>query len=482
MPTEFPQKIPGRRRWAALLAGQSALAAAFLACGPAAGGEFDEQPAWPLCGRITEQSPPGWTEGDGCPGERFGSTSFSDEPLSSTFGPRPLYSGENRYDFHRGVDIATPVGTPFFAVTSGTVQIAGPDAAYSDPLVRVRHFRPGHQACEPEGCYYSLYLHISAWVVEAGAEVRKGQLLGYTGASSSGFEHLHFEVRDAPSFDPWSAWSRDAVHPLRLLPYSPAGESLAASILPVPGGGPHSLTLLTRRYDLLSVDVEVLDRKLWPVHQPGDEPGQSGYHVHPPFFDMEVFNFQFSHKDSAVFPWERFGPGGASECPFHADHGASYSPHVHLDAQDPADYRRGLFNGIGVRTLRYWPSDEREYEIGLDFLALHGGVGCLEVTATFASGRPTASSLGNCAFDEEQRVSLRVSKNEHSRKVRLSWSGSGGGKFVVYRNGARLPGIMEGKSWTDPGVSAGGRYRYRVCPLGQPARCSHSQVVRLHRK
>ncbi len=32
--------------------------------------------------------------------------------IASPFGPRPLASGNDRYDFHRGIDIATDVGTP----------------------------------------------------------------------------------------------------------------------------------------------------------------------------------------------------------------------------------------------------------------------------------------------------------------------------------------------------------------------------------
>ena len=107
------------------------------------GAEFDREAVWPLCGRITENPPDGWAEDDDCPPVRFGRAAHTDEPFSSTLGPRPLYSENNRYDFHRGLDIATPIGTPFFAVASGVVLIAGDDPSYSDPLVSVRHYRPG---------------------------------------------------------------------------------------------------------------------------------------------------------------------------------------------------------------------------------------------------------------------------------------------------------------------------------------------------
>ena len=96
----------------------------------------DPNSTWPLCGRISENPPSEWGAADGCPAVRFGDADYSDEPLSSTFGPRPLFSDNLRYDFHRGVDIATPIGTPFFAISDGTVVIAGNSPNYSDPLAR----------------------------------------------------------------------------------------------------------------------------------------------------------------------------------------------------------------------------------------------------------------------------------------------------------------------------------------------------------
>ncbi len=465
------------------------LVAACLCTGPAEGllqaAEFDPQAAWPLCGRLSDSPPANWMPGDPCPPERFGDARFSDQPLSSTFGPRPLYSGANRYDFHRGLDIATPVGTPFFAVTGGLVQIAGADPSYSDPLVKLRHYRPGYQSCAPAGCYYSLYLHISQWVVAAGQTVAKGQLLGYTGASSSGFEHMHFEVRDAPSFDPNSAWSRDAIHSLRLLPYS-AQTSVSMSLDATPPSSQDStstlsVTLLSSRYDLQAVDVEVLDRKLRPIPQAGDVPDSRGYPVHPPYFDMEWTNFLYSHKSSSAFPWSSFGAGGANECPYHAEHGGSYDASLHVDAQDPQDYLVGLFNGIRVRTLRYWPSNERDYEISLEFLELEGDAACMEVTATFASGGSAGAAWGDCLPETAVRPSLQLSANTNGRKVRLAWNGIPAGRVDIYRNGVPMPVTVSGKFWTDHDVSPGGRYRYRVCPVGQADRCSRSEVIRLKR-
>ena len=244
-------------------------------------GELDSQMVWPLCGRISENPPPNWADPDGCPANRAGDPVFNDAPLSSSYGPRPLASENNRYDFHRGVDIATPIGTPVFAVTDGIVRTAGVHPSYSDPLVSIRHFRPGQSSCSATGCYHSNYLHMSGWVVAKDQTVSKGQLIGYSGASgASGFEHLHFEVRNAPASDPFSSWSRDAIHPLGVVPYQvPSLSSIAFNNVDTsnPSAITADITINSNRYDLVTVEMTVFDGNLNPVAQAGETPDQNGY-------------------------------------------------------------------------------------------------------------------------------------------------------------------------------------------------------------
>ncbi|MDX1459678.1 MAG: PKD domain-containing protein [Xanthomonadales bacterium] len=362
--------------------------------------DTDSNPIWPLCGRITENPPPGWVDTDGCPAGRFGDPAYSDEPLSATFGPRPLASESNRYDFHRGVDIATPSGTPFFAIADGIVQTAGTHPSFSDPLVRVRHFRPGETSCNAGGCYNSLYLHISSAVVAENDTVVKGQLLGYTGASGSGFEHLHFEMRDAPDFDPFSSWQRDSIHPLQVVPYqAPNNTTIQFNNVDFtdPLAGIVDLTVTSNRFDLMRVELTLLDGALAVIPQSGNTPDARGYNVAPSFFDMDAWNFQYTHKDSTNFPWSSYGAGGVNECPYHADHGGSYDAHVHMDQQDPGNYQEGLFNGLHIRTQKYWPSDVDDYTVDLEFLALEGDPACVQATATFASGDTGFAEWGSCS-------------------------------------------------------------------------------------
>ena len=64
-----------------------------------------------------------------------------------------------------------------------------------------------------KGYFYSNYLHVEDWVVNAGQTVRKGQLIGHTGLDGrSGFPHLHFEIRAGRS------WQKYCCNPWKYLP------------------------------------------------------------------------------------------------------------------------------------------------------------------------------------------------------------------------------------------------------------------------
>jgi murein DD-endopeptidase MepM/ murein hydrolase activator NlpD len=86
---------------------------------------------------------------------------------------------------HIGLDIAARMWDPIVAVADGVVVFAEWGGGYGN-LVIVEH----------EGGWHSYYAHLSEIVVEAGQEMRQGELLG--GAGSTGYStgpHLHFELR-----------------------------------------------------------------------------------------------------------------------------------------------------------------------------------------------------------------------------------------------------------------------------------------------
>lgn len=364
---------------------------------------YDSSPAWPLCGRLTEDPNETWnalTDPD-CPAYRHGDAAYSDVDsdgrFGSTFGPRLLYSDNLRYDFHRGLDISTPTGTPAFAIADGVVYDAGVRSGYSDPVIIVRHFRPGYTSCSSVGCYHAMYLHMSGWdPVATGDVVTKGQLLGYTGASASGYQHLHFEIRDAPAADPFSIWQRDCIHPLGVLPYASAAAwtvSIDSVTMGADGEPDVVMTVTGARDDVARVEVKMTDDSGVVVAQPGDTPNALGYYVEPAFFDFDTWNFQYTHKNSASVPWASFGEGGAYECPYQAVHGASYSAHVHLDQADPSDAQVGLFNGVRVQTVQHSQGD---YWLKVAFQALRGPASCVTATATLTGG--TTQETTWCGF------------------------------------------------------------------------------------
>ena len=223
--------------------------------------------------------------------------------------PRPLLSDGERYDFHRGLDLASPVGTPAFAIADGVVQDAGVKSGYSEPVIIIRHYRPGYSSCSGGGgCFYSFYIHMRTEAAGGCCTVAKddmvaaGQLLGYTGESLSGFEHVHFELRDAPPEDSFSRWQRDTVHPLGVLPYSdPATVSGTVDVEAVDAqSDTYNVTVMieTTRHDVLGVELSVLDGQQQLVLQVGDTPTATttwGYSVGPSSFVFQDWSRQWSH-------------------------------------------------------------------------------------------------------------------------------------------------------------------------------------------
>jgi murein DD-endopeptidase MepM/ murein hydrolase activator NlpD len=106
--------------------------------------------------------------------------------ISSSFGQREdpvLGNGEG--EFHSGVDIRAPIGTPIRATADGTIKSAGEERGYGREVV-IDH---GHNL---ETCY----AHLSGFTVMAGQSVVRGQVIGYVGVSGrTTGANLHYEVR-----------------------------------------------------------------------------------------------------------------------------------------------------------------------------------------------------------------------------------------------------------------------------------------------
>ena len=103
--------------------------------------------------------------------------------MSSTFGPRKRPT-KGASTYHKGIDWATPVGTPIYASCGGTVAKAGWGSGYGN-VIYINH---------PDG-RQTRYGHLSKILVSPGQTVSQGQkiaLSGNTGVSSG--PHVHFEI------------------------------------------------------------------------------------------------------------------------------------------------------------------------------------------------------------------------------------------------------------------------------------------------
>ncbi|MDI6801631.1 MAG: M23 family metallopeptidase [Thermodesulfovibrionales bacterium] len=103
--------------------------------------------------------------------------------ITSHFGQRehPRHGG---MDFHSGIDISAPKGTPVKAVADGIVSFSGWSGG-SGNLVVIEH---GYG-------YSTLYAHNSTNKVNVGQTINRGDIIAFVGATGNATgAHLHYEV------------------------------------------------------------------------------------------------------------------------------------------------------------------------------------------------------------------------------------------------------------------------------------------------
>ena len=109
-----------------------------------------------------------------------------DGEISSSFGERedPIL-GNGEGEFHPGIDIRAPEGTPIHATADGVVLNAGIVNGYGR-FVAIDH---GHGLTTGYG-------HMSGFAVTTGQSVTRGQVIGYVGHTGrTTGNHVHYEVR-----------------------------------------------------------------------------------------------------------------------------------------------------------------------------------------------------------------------------------------------------------------------------------------------
>lgn len=102
---------------------------------------------------------------------------------NSPFGVKRYHNGVYTHDYHKGVDLRSPQGRPIKAIADGVVKIAAPHFRLHGGTVGLDHGQGVN----------SIYIHMSKVAVTKGQKVKKGDIIGYVGAT--GFAtgpHLHW--------------------------------------------------------------------------------------------------------------------------------------------------------------------------------------------------------------------------------------------------------------------------------------------------
>lgn len=219
-------------------------------------GPFPESFVWPITGTSTP------------------------DKIAYTFGPRRLKM-DQRYDFCRGIDLLSSEGTEVHAVADGEVRIAGKHPSYQQPLVQLRHKKPGGE----KQSFYTNYMYLADATVKEGDEVKQGDVIGHSGKSPNGYERMRFELRDGGSSQGFS------VHPLVALPYANA-TAPTIDIHNVSPGKEHSTVELT--VSVPSDEVDFLRLEL-DVVVAGGEP-------HKVVYDANEWNRLHTSKDKSADP------------------------------------------------------------------------------------------------------------------------------------------------------------------------------------
>lgn len=92
--------------------------------------------------------------------------------ISSRWGSQRILNGTPARP-HYGIDLAAPAGTPILAPAAGRVTLSRPDLHFEGGLVLIDHGQG----------LITAYLHQSRILVEAGQDVRRGDLIGRVGST-----------------------------------------------------------------------------------------------------------------------------------------------------------------------------------------------------------------------------------------------------------------------------------------------------------
>jgi murein DD-endopeptidase MepM/ murein hydrolase activator NlpD len=112
--------------------------------------------------------------------------------LTSPFGMR-ISPFTRQGDFHKGLDLSAPTGTPIYATADGVVSFAG-----RYPISQsVAWWRFGNVVVvNHSDRFITIYGHCDTTKVQSGQQVRQGEIIATVGSTGwSTNSHLHYEIR-----------------------------------------------------------------------------------------------------------------------------------------------------------------------------------------------------------------------------------------------------------------------------------------------
>ena len=118
--------------------------------------------------------------------------------VTQKYGKTAFAAQAYRTGTHSGLDFGVGLGTPVYAALDGVVAAADNNDQGS---LRWQKYQYGkYVVVDHPNSLSTLYAHLSRFVVSAGEEVKRGDLIGYSGNSGySTGAHLHFGVYWTPS-------------------------------------------------------------------------------------------------------------------------------------------------------------------------------------------------------------------------------------------------------------------------------------------
>lgn len=166
----------------------------------------------------------------------------TNQDIISNFGPRFMYS-DDRYDFHRGLDIAAAEDTKVKAVTDGVLfYLVNWEGAGNTVILQHTFNTPTYYHNKALTYYYTLYMHLSGFKYseeDIGKTIKAGQVIGYVGQTGNATTpHLHLQLMVGSWYEletqlaypssPYSGFGFDpAVNPMLLFPPEAKNFSLA---------------------------------------------------------------------------------------------------------------------------------------------------------------------------------------------------------------------------------------------------------------